>query len=114
MLVEKKANNPYFQTTSNLTKEELTGLYGELLPGDLILKFAEHKNFVQARAAFRELDEPTIAEIDRHLSDQHQHARQHYKSRDEFLAVSFLKLLVSEWHTQRRHSQYRTDLGYNL
>ena len=52
LLEKKKAENPYFKTTSNITKAELDQLYGEMTPADLVLKFAEHKNFEKASAAF--------------------------------------------------------------
>jgi len=110
MIEEKKADNPYFKTTSEVTKEELAELYGELLPGDIVLKFAEHKNFVKANEAFRDMDEGTIAEIDRVLSGN-PHTLENYKSQDQFLAVSFLKLLISEWNKQHRSTQFQADRG---
>ena len=110
MIEEKKADNPYFKTTSAVTKEQLTERYGELLPGDIVLKFAEHKNFVKANEAFREMDEGTIAEIDRVLSGN-PHTLENYETQDKFLAVSFLKLLISEWNKQHRDNEHQANRG---
>jgi len=108
MLEEKKANNPYFKTTSDIAKEQLVQLYGDLLPGDLVLKFAEHKNFDKARETFQEMDEAAIIEIDNFLIANHFHGQEHYKTQEEFLTIAFLKQLVSEWNTKRSGTLYQT------
>jgi hypothetical protein len=43
------SKEPLFNSTGNITKENLIALYGPLLFGALVLKFAEHENFEAAR-----------------------------------------------------------------
>src|SRR6202034_4599707 len=64
MLSGKEANERLFKSTSRISLEELTILHEEMMPGDIVLKFAEHKNFDAARAAFQTWDEHSIIEMD--------------------------------------------------
>lgn len=111
LLEQKKAGELNFKTTSDITKEELTKLYDGLSPGDLVLKFAQHKNFDKARETFREIDEETIIQIDKLLINTHRNTPERYESHDWFLAVSFLKHLIDEWNAQGRDNQYQTSQG---
>ena len=49
-----------FINSSNISAQELTTLYGELLQGDLLLKFAEHGNYDGAKVIFDTFDEDVV------------------------------------------------------
>jgi len=109
MIDGKKADN-HFKTTSGITKEDLNQLYGELLEGDLLLKFAEHKNFDKAREVFEAMDEQTIIEIDNYLISTYRYGPEQFATRDKFLAVSFLTQLISETSIRQKNQQCQTGL----
>lgn len=111
MIEEKKVDNPYFKSTSNISKEDLKQLYGELLEGDLLLKFAEHKNFDKAREVFQGMDEQTITGIDNYLISTHRYGPEQFATTDKYIAMAFLKQLVSEWDQQRQHPEVKNALS---
>jgi len=98
ILEEKKAGNHYFKTTNNISKEELNQLYGEMTDADLVLKFAEHKNFEKARAAFLNLDNDTLNAIDAYITETRDFDREQFSTNDKYIAMTFLKVLVKEWN----------------
>lgn len=101
----------YFKTTSNITGAELTALYGDLLEGDLLLKFATHKNFDKASEIFETWDERTIIEMDNFLIGNFHHIMQLNFTRDEFTAMSFLKKLIKEWDARQRQQSGQNYLN---
>lgn len=102
MQEQKDSNELSFKTTSNISKDDLTQVYGELLEGDFLLKFAEHKNFDKAREVFQAMDERTIIEIDNFLIDTYRSSQEQFSTQDKFLAVAFLKQLLNEWNERNR------------
>lgn len=98
MLEKKKAEYPYLKTTSDITKHALTELYGEMSQADVVLKFAEHNNFAGARAEFLTLDNDTLNELNDFFTEKPFFEREQFSSEDKYLAMNFLKLLVSEWN----------------
>lgn len=112
MLEQRKSSALNFKTTSNISREDLVELYGEILPGDLVLKFAEHKNFDKARETFLEMNESTIFQIGNYLEREPWNNRERYKTHDKFLAMSFLHQLIREWNTQRHDNQIKNGLGF--
>ncbi|HZY39758.1 MAG TPA: hypothetical protein VFE53_24050 [Mucilaginibacter sp.] len=111
LLEQKKSNAIYFQTTGCITKEQLNQLYGELPEGNLLLKFAEHKNFAKACEVFHAMDDRTIIEIDNFLINTHKDSPEQFTTREKFLAMSFLQQLVNEWNVKQRDRQHQT--GYS-
>ena len=109
MIDGKKADN-HFKTTSGITKEDLNQLYGELLEGDLLLKFAEHKNFDKAREVFEAMDEQTIIEIDKYLINTSHYGPEQFATTDKYIAMAFLKQLFSEWNQQRQQPEVNNAL----
>ena len=101
MLDEKKSANPYFKTKSDISKDELHQLYGELTEADFVLKFAEYKNFEKAREVFQRIDNDTISEIDQYLKDTRDYGREQFSTDDKYIAMAFLKVLVNKWDQQR-------------
>jgi hypothetical protein len=88
-----------FKSTSKISLNELIGLYEELTPGDIVLKFAEHKNFDGARKAFQSWDEEAITRMANHLNLSFRHEEELYSTKDKYIAMSFLKQLISEWES---------------
>jgi hypothetical protein len=111
MIEEKKADNPYFKTTNSITKKELNQLYGELLEGDLLLKFAQHKNFDKAREVFQAMEEQTIIEIEKYLINTSHYGPEQFATTDKYIAMAFLKELVSEWNQQRQQPEVNNALS---
>jgi hypothetical protein len=102
LLEQKKFNSLYLKTTNNITKQELIQRYGELGDPDLVLKFAEHKNFDQAREVFDHMDEKTILAVANFLTNTHQYRPGLFATRDKFLAFHFLEQLVSDWNQRQQ------------
>jgi hypothetical protein len=98
----KEAKELLFKSASHITLEELTAIYGEMTPGDIVLKFAEHKNYDAAREAFQGWDERSIIEMDNFLIQGYRHEEELYSTRDKYIAMSFLKELINEWDTKHR------------
>jgi hypothetical protein len=96
-----------FKSTGNITLEELTAIYPGMLPGDIVLKFAEHKNFDAARAAFQAWDERSIMEMSNLLSQDYRQEEKSYSTRDKYIAMIFLKALVNEWDANRLEQRGR-------
>lgn len=96
------SKEPLFNSTGTITKENLITLYGPLLSGELILKYAEHKNFDAARIEFQTWNERSVIEADNLLSQDYPNQTQLYKTKDEYIAVTFLKTLIKEWDDNRR------------
>ena len=107
---EEAAKALLFKTISQITKVELSALYGDMMPADIILKLAEHKNFDAARAEFQTWDERFIIEMDNFLIQDYRHESELYTTRDKYIAMSFLKELINEWDFNRR-DQSRNRLG---
>lgn len=101
LLETKKAGLKEFQTTNNITADELTQLYGELSAADVVLKFAEHKNFDSARNSFYALDNNLIRKIEDFLTNAGEKKLEHFASRDKFIAFEYLIYLVEERNNQR-------------
>lgn len=101
LLENKKAYLKEFQTTNNITADELTQLYGELSPADFVLKFAEHKNFDSARTSFYALDKNLIREIEVFLTNAGEKTREHFATRDKSIAFEYLIYLVEERNNER-------------
>lgn len=98
----KISEQTLFESTGTITPEELTALYGPMLKGDLVLKLAEHKNFNEAREQFNTWKEGLIIETANLLGQDYRHAEQLYKTKDKYLAVTFLKALLNEWEEDRQ------------
>jgi hypothetical protein len=111
LLDQKKEGVLNGKSTTEITKRQLFDLYGELLPGDLIIKFAEHKNFEKAREAFNGMDDQVLHEIDNYVSNK-PHAKEHYKTEKEFLAFSFLRYLLTERATKQNNERAQEN-GFN-
>lgn len=103
-----------FITSSNITKEELKAMYGDLPPGDLLLKFAEHKNFEKARELFNSLDEQSVIEMDNFLINAHPSTEQFYGTRDKYIATSFLTALILKWDERNFGLQSRNQAAFQI
>jgi hypothetical protein len=95
-----------FESVGSISLHELYILYGkDLMPADIVLKFAEHKNFNAARAAFQKWDEQSVVHMGNYLSQTFRHEIELYATKDKYIAVSFLKHLVNEWDKDRREEK---------
>ncbi|MEO6523019.1 MAG: hypothetical protein ABIN91_15155 [Mucilaginibacter sp.] len=95
------SKEPLFNSTGNITKENLIALYGPLLSGELVLRFAEHKNFDAARIEFQTWDERSVVEMGNLLGQDYRTQTVVYKTKDEYIAALFLKALINEWEDNR-------------
>src|SRR5580704_4211771 len=96
------SNENLFVSTGDITRLELYQLYGpELMPADIVLKFAEHKNFDAAKEAFQTWDEESVIQMDNFLIQNFRHEIELYDTRDKYIAVNFLKHLIDEWDNNR-------------
>jgi len=102
ILSGKEAKEFIFKSASHITREELTAIYRDMTPGDIVLKFAEHKNFDAARETFQGWDERSVIEMDNFLIQGYRHEEELYSTRDKHIAMSFLKELINEWDTKHR------------
>lgn len=107
----KKALDLNFDTTSDITEDQLLQLYGELLPADFVLKFAEHKNFDGARKAFFELDDETASRLSNYIANSDWDDPVKYVTHDKYIAMNFLGKLVTEWEWQQQCRQNFNGLG---
>ena len=91
-----------FNSIGNITLQELFLLYGkDLMPADIVLKLAEHKNFDAAKKEFQKWDEHSVITMSNYLSQSFRHEMELYSTRDKYIAVSFLKELISKWDEDR-------------
>lgn len=111
LIEQKRLNDHYFKTTNSITQIEVHHLYGELTEGDLLLKFAEHKDFDQARKVFEAMDEQTIIAINNFLVNIHRDRPGQFATRDKFFAFHFLKHLIRQWNDERRHQRPQTSFS---
>lgn len=95
------SKEPLFNSTGTITEKELIALYGPMLRGDLVLKLAEHKNFNAACEQFQTWDERSIVEMGNLLGQDYRHQEQLYRTKDKYIAVTFLKALINEWEVDR-------------
>jgi hypothetical protein len=84
-----------FKTMSNITADEVIEQHGFLLDGDLLLKFAELKNFDAARAIFNAWDEQTVFEMENYLSTVFEDLHPLDYTQDQYTALRFLDHLIS-------------------
>ena len=68
-----------------------------MTPGDIVLKFAEHKNFGAARDVFQRWDERSVIEMHNFVIGEYRHEEELYATRDKYIAMSFLIQLLKEW-----------------
>ena len=92
---------PLFNSTGAITEKELTAIYGPMTPGDLILKLAEHKNFNAALEEFKKWDERSVIEAGNLIGQDYRHQTELYSTEDKSIAVTFFKVLLSEWKKNR-------------
>jgi hypothetical protein len=90
-----------FMTTSRISKDELINYYGKLTDADLVLKFAEFKNFDAARAAFEAWHERYFIEVDKAISQNDRLKPENFATGEKYLAMVFLKQLIREWNDGR-------------
>lgn len=110
-LDRKIRNEVYFKSTGTITKAELNELYGDLLEGNLLIKFATHKNFDKAREIFDTWDERTIIEMENFLIGNFQHITELNFTIDEYIAMRFLSGLINEWQTSQQQNSRPNELG---
>jgi hypothetical protein len=86
-----------YRSTGDMSPDDLREMYGGLTPGDLVLKLAQYKNFDAARKMFNTWDEAAVNEMDSLFIQNHRHPESLFKTEDGYIAVCFLKELISEW-----------------
>jgi len=96
------SKQPVFKSTGTITEKELTELYGPMLPAELVLKFAEHKNFNAARESFKTLNEHDITQTDNMLIQNNRLSPQSHKSWEAYIAHMFLKVLINEYERDKQ------------
>jgi hypothetical protein len=106
LLENKKAGLKEFQTKSTITEADLTKLYGELSAADFVLKFAEHKNFDNARNSFYALDNNLIRKIEDFLTNAGEKKLEDFATRDKFIAFEYLIYLVKERNNEQRTNHF--------
>ncbi len=95
------SKNPLFNSTGTITEKDLIALYGPMLKGDLVLKLAEHQNFDAAREQFQTWDERSVVEMGNMLGQDYRHQQLLYKTKEKYIAVTFLKALINDWEVER-------------
>jgi len=105
MASPKQSPQVDFKTMSNITADEVIEQYGYLLDGDLLLKFAELKNFDAARAMFNTWGEQTVFEMENYLSTIFENLHPLDYTRDQYTALLFLDHLISTWDSNIRPSR---------
>ena len=93
--------NPLFRSTGTITREELKNLYGPLLLGEVVIKFAEHKNFSAAREEFNSWNQHDIIQSDNLISQNNRLSPQTHNSWEEYIAFTFLNGLIREYEEAR-------------
>jgi hypothetical protein len=93
--------NPMFKSTGNITRQELESLYGPLLRGELVIKFAEHKNFAAAREEFETWNQHDIIQTDNLIIENNLSSPQSHSSWAEYFAYAFLIGLIREYEAVR-------------
>jgi hypothetical protein len=93
--------NPLFRSTGTITREELKNLNGPLLIGEVVIKFAEHKNFAAAREEFNTWNQYDIIETDNLISQNNRLSPQTHNSWEEYIAFTFLNGLIREYEEAR-------------
>jgi len=96
-----------FQTTSNISIPELEEKYGELLPGDIVFKMAEHKNFEAAKAAFKPWFDANAFDIHYFLHVAFPFEEWLEDPIDSFIARSFVMKLLDEYNDRPRADRER-------
>ena len=96
------SKQPAFKSTGTITEKELNELYGPLFPADLVLKFAEHKNFDAARESFNSLNEHEINQMDNRLIENNLLIAQSHESWEGYIANMFLKVLIDEYEQDKQ------------
>ncbi|SEO10580.1 hypothetical protein SAMN05192574_105323 [Mucilaginibacter gossypiicola] len=85
-----------FRSTGHITISELTEKYGELGPGDIVFKMAEHKNFDAAKAEFDTWEEMEVFDMQYYLTEAFPHKEWVEESLDSYIAHCFAMKLVEE------------------
>jgi hypothetical protein len=93
--------NPLFRSTGTITREELAKLYGPLLLGEVVIKFAEHKNFAAAREEFNTWNQHDIIQTDNLINQNNRLSPQTHNSWEEYIAYTFLNGLIREYEEAR-------------
>jgi hypothetical protein len=100
-LMDTSSEESLFKSTGKIALAELIAVYPDMGAGDIVLKLAEHKNFDAARAVFQTWDEDSVIIADNLFSQNYRHQADLYATRDKYIAVSFLRKLISDWGTNR-------------
>jgi hypothetical protein len=93
--------NPLFRSTGTITRKELQNLYGPLLLGEVVIKFAEHKNFAAAREEFNTWNQHDIIQTDNLIKQNNRLSPQSHNSWEEYIAYTFLIGLIREYEEAR-------------
>ena len=101
-IASKQERDLLFKTTGNITKEELLAKYGDLPEGDLLLKFAEHKNFDKAREVFNGWDEYPVVLMENYLIQEFHHFQPLNYTRDQYIALCFLDQLIKDYNAAQK------------
>ncbi|MCQ6958775.1 hypothetical protein [Mucilaginibacter aquariorum] len=96
------SNQPTFKSTGTITEKELIELYGPMLRAELVLKFAEHKNFDAARESFKTWNEHDIIQTDNMLINNDRLLARSNESWEAYIANRFLKVLINEYDQDRQ------------
>jgi hypothetical protein len=64
-------------------------LYGPLLLGEVVIKFAEHKNFAAAREEFNTWNQHDIIQTDNLINQNNRLSPQSHNSWEEYIAIPF-------------------------
>lgn len=109
-----------FKTTGNVTKEEINALFGDLPDGELLLKFAEFKNFEQAKEIFKTMDEYAIVQMENYFIQSFQHLEKLNYGHDQYIALRFLDQLINNYDAERildltpARDLTADDIAYNV
>jgi hypothetical protein len=102
------------RTENQVTKAEIEAIYGPLLDGHLLLKFAEHKNFVEAKAIFDQFDEQSVDQVDGYLRNNFRGMPENFDNDESYIAHAFLEHLTSEWYKKYRQQITDPSLDYPI
>ncbi|QHS55859.1 hypothetical protein GWR56_10065 [Mucilaginibacter sp. 14171R-50] len=96
------SKQPAFKSTGTITEKELNDLYGPMFPVELVLKFAEHKNFDAARESLKTWNEHEVNQADNMLFHNNRLSPQSHNSWEAYIANMFLKVLIDEYEQHKQ------------
>ena len=102
----KPSEEDLYKSTGKITREDLDKLYHDMSPANIVLRFAEHKNFDAARTEFETWDDYSVIQMGNFFIQNYRlDPATLYANRDEYIAANFLRSLIAEWDKKQNEQQ---------